>query len=212
MYFDELQTLLISLTNCNITFSDMAEALGRDRSNITYKINKKVQVKDSELLKISEHFNIPLEKLKAPTTNVAKEEFVSIPVYGDVSASCGYGAIIDNESQTAIYPIAAPLLKFLGANEKCSQIIFATGDSMKPEIKHGDALMVDTSKKEIVDGQIYIIRYDSELMCKRLQKLPPNRIKVISDNPKYESYTIETDSTIDFEIIGRVLYYSRVAR
>lgn len=101
----------------------------------------------------------------------------------------------------------------MGANEKDSQIIFATGDSMEPEIKHGDALMVDKSKREIVDGQIYIVRYDNELMCKRLQKLPPKKIKVVSDNAKYESYTIDlTKSEIDFEIIGRVLYYSRIAR
>ena len=208
MNIDELFEHLTKL-NINLSGREISSIWGMDEASFSRKRKAGTEIKYKNIEQLEKKLDISLIKTKPQKENT----YTNIPVYGDVSASCGYGAIVNNENQTAVYPVATQILKYLGVDEKYCDMIFASGDSMEPVITHGDALMLDRSKREVIDGQIYIIRYDNELMCKRLQKLPPKRIKVISDNKKYESYTIDlSEPEIDFEIIGRVMWYSRVAR
>ena len=86
---------------------------------------------------------------------------------------------------------------------------------MYPTIEGGDSLLIDTSKKEVYDGRIYCVRIDGQLYAKRLQKIPPNTIKVISDNEKkYDAFYIDFSKSIDFdfEVIGEIRWWGRVAR
>lgn len=207
-----------------VTREQIGEVFGVSRQRITAMLNKPLpphrlkQLEDAFCMTISdtaeqfgtEDFIKGVNDLK----NDAPAGFKYLPIKGDVSASCGNGVYVYDESQTAVYPVSEFLLKALGASIAETDIIFASGDSMLPEIKDGDALMVDKSKKDIIDGQIYIIRSDGQLLCKRLQKLPPQQIKVVSDNPKYDPYYIDFSKVIDFdfEVVGRVLWYSRIAR
>ena len=145
---------------------------------------------------------------------VGKRDFINIPVYGDVSASLGYGITVYDEKQTATYAISKELARDLGIQKLDSKMIFAQGDSMEPTIIGGDSLLVDTSKKEVYDGKIYCVRIDGQLYAKRLQKIPPNKIRVISDNrDKYEPLSIDLKNLdFDFEIIGEIKWWGRVAK
>lgn len=63
--------------------------------------------------------------------------------------------------------------------------------------------------KMIQDG-IYVIRLKGTLLVKRLQRLPGNILKIISDNHSYEPYSIDlTKEHRDFAIIGRVVWAGR---
>lgn len=145
---------------------------------------------------------------------INNEDCLSIPVRGDVSASMGYGVTIYNEKQTGTYQISSKLANDLGINPQKTEMIFASGDSMLPTIEGGDSLLVDLNRKEIYDGRIYCVRIDGQLYAKRLQKIPPTKIIVISDNQKYQSFEIDFSKQIDFdfEIIGEVRWWGRVAR
>ncbi len=142
------------------------------------------------------------------------EDCLSIPVRGDVYASMGYGVTIYDEKQTGTYQISSKLANDLGINPQKTEMIFASGDSMLPTIEGGDSLLVDLNRKEIYDGRIYCVRIDGQLYAKRLQKIPPTKIIVISDNQKYQSFEIDFSKQIDFdfEIIGEVRWWGRVAR
>lgn len=143
------------------------------------------------------------------------QDCTDLPVRGNISASMGYGLTVYDETQTGTYAISNRLAKDLGINLNKSEIIFAKGDSMEPTIIGGDSLLVDLARKEIHDGSIYCVRIDGELYAKRLQKLPPNKIKIISDNKdKYDAFYIDFNSNIDFdfEIIGEIRWWGRVAR
>ena len=85
---------------------------------------------------------------------------------------------------------------------------------MSPTIEGGDSLLVDRSKTTIYDGKIYCVRIEGQLYAKRLQKIPPNTVRVVSDNDKYRSFEIDLNkiSDFDFQIIGEVLWWGRVAR
>lgn len=204
-----------------ITREKIGEVFGVSRQRITAMLDKPLpphrlkQLEDVFCMSINETVDkFGVDAFSETAKATSQDDFIETPIRGDVSASCGSGVFVYNENQTAVYPISKSLYRTLGASVHQTEIIFATGDSMIPEIKDGDALMVDMSKREVIDGQIYIIRYDGQLMCKRLQKIPPCSVKVVSDNPKYDAYYIvfSEDNQIDFEVIGRVLWYSRIAR
>lgn len=142
------------------------------------------------------------------------DDCLSIPVRGDVTASMGYGVTIYDEKQTGTYQISSKLANDLGINPQKTEMIFASGDSMLPTIEGGDSLLVDLNRKEVYDGRIYCVRIEGQLYAKRLQKIPPTKIIVISDNQKYQSFEIDFSKQIDFdfEIIGEVRWWGRVAK
>ena len=142
------------------------------------------------------------------------DDCLSIPVRGDVTASMGYGVTIYDEKETGTYQISSKLASDLGIMPERTEMIFASGDSMLPTIEGGDSLLVDLNRKEVYDGRIYCVRIEGQLYAKRLQKIPPTKIIVISDNQKYQSFEIDFSKQIDFdfEIIGEVRWWGRVAR
>ena len=85
---------------------------------------------------------------------------------------------------------------------------------MYPTIEGGDCLVVDKSKTDIYDGKIYCVRIQDKLYAKRLQFLPPNKVNVISDNPKYKPFEVDLSKELDYDfaVVGEVKWWSRVAR
>ena len=55
---------------------------------------------------------------------------------------------------------------------------------------------------------------EGQLYAKRLQKIPPNIIRIVSDNDKYRCFEIDLSKTpdFDFEVIGEIRWWGRVAR
>ncbi len=195
-----------------ISYADIAAALDVTRQYAN-------QIKDRELSseqikKLDKYFNTDLTIVNLGDVPVDPNDCVNIPVLGGVSASMGYGVTVYNEVQTAVYPISRKLAVDLGLNIHDSEIIFAQGDSMMPTIDGGDSLLVDHGRKEIYDGKIYCVRIDGQLYAKRLQKIPPDRVLVVSDNPKYRSFEIDLSENrdYDFEVIGEIRWWGRVAR
>lgn len=142
------------------------------------------------------------------------DDCINIAVRGDVSASMGYGVTVYDETKTGTYQISKKLANDLGIFPEKTEMIFASGDSMLPTIEGGDSLLIDLNRKEIYDGRIYCVRIDGQLYAKRLQKIPPSKVIVISDNQKYQSFEIDFSKQIefDFEVIGEVRWWGRVAR
>lgn len=140
---------------------------------------------------------------------------VAINILGNVNASCGYGVTVYSEEKTGTYEISKKLADDLGIDINSADMIFASGDSMLPTIEGGDSLLVDRTRKEIYDGKIYCVRIEGQVYAKRLQKLPPWKIKIISDNDKkYDSIYVDFSKKIDFdfEVIGEIRWWGRVSR
>lgn len=195
-----------------ISYTDISLALEVSRQYAN-------QIKDKELTgeqlkKLSNYFKTDLSDAKYVLQNDSSDDCINIPVLGEVSASMGYGVTVYNEMQTATYSISKKLAKDLGVCNCQTEIIFAQGDSMLPTIEGGDSLLVDHSRKDIYDGKIYCVRIEGQLYAKRLQKIPPNTIVVVSDNTKYRSFEIDLNGNpdYDFEVIGEIRWWGRVAR
>lgn len=185
----------------------LAEILGCSKQYIS-------QVESGRTTLSKKYFDILNTKFELSSGIQNNDDCLSIPVRGDVTASMGYGVTIYDEKQTGIYQISSKLANDLGINPQKTEMIFASGDSMLPTIEGGDSLLVDLNRKEVYDGRIYCVRIEGQLYAKRLQKIPPTKIIVISDNQKYQSFEIDFSKQIDFdfEIIGEVRWWGRVAK
>ncbi len=138
--------------------------------------------------------------------NSDDDDYTSLKVRGEVGISCGYGTFVDNDNITGECVVPTQTLRKFGANRKHTEIVYAQGDSMSPEIKSGDALLVDTSQTDVIDGVVYAFNYDGQPMCKRLRRIG-QEITAISTNPIYEPFSINFST--QFNVIGRVVGFIR---
>lgn len=209
---DEVFNRLQKLINYKPMQKEIAEKTGINQNTLSAKATRNSNWKDSEIQKLNTAYNIDI--YKEISQNFTKEECISIPVRGEVTASMGYGVTVYDESQTGTYDISRRLLQDLGVSKNTSEIIFGTGNSMEPTIQGGDALLIDLSRKEINDGKVYCIRYEGKLLTKRLQKLSRSKVKIISDNKDYEPIILDLDKEnyIDFSVIGEIRWAGRIFR
>ena len=65
------------------------------------------------------------------------------------------------------------------------------GDSMEPWLQDGQPVWIETAA-DIVDGGRYALHWDGAPgeVIKRIERAPGGRLRVISDNPAFSSYTL----------------------
>lgn len=80
------------------------------------------------------------------------------------------------------------------------------GDSMQPTYMPGDRVLVDLSQTSMSSDTVYAISDgQSEPQIKRLQRVPfsdPVEVRIISDNPNLERFTVELER---LTILGRIV-------
>lgn len=134
-------------------------------------------------------------------------EFVLIPRL-DVRLSAGGGReqveIVFVEKQPQAFRADWIRKKHLKPKKLASMT--ADGDSMEDRIQHGDALVVDTSQTDIVDGKVYAIWYDGGERVKRLFRLPGGGLRIQSDNPRHPTIEVAPAATEHVRIIGRIVH------
>lgn len=82
------------------------------------------------------------------------------------------------------------------------------GDSMEPDLYDGEEILVDLSVTQYVGDAIYLVRFESSLMIKQLQRVLGGTLRLVSRNERYESQTVHDRGDllgVDFQVIGRVL-------
>lgn len=82
-------------------------------------------------------------------------------------------------------------------------IVTGFGDSMKGMFNSGDPLVLDKGVNSVDFDAVYFFRVANEGFIKRLQRIPGEGVRVLSENKKYDSWTIKPD--MDFEVFGRVV-------
>jgi len=87
-------------------------------------------------------------------------------------------------------------------------LIDVHGNSMEPELKDRDTVMIDTSRKEILAGSIYAVGIEDTIMVKRIEK-HPGKLVLMSDNKDYEAIYLGKSEMESVRIIGKVVWISR---
>jgi len=143
-----------------------------------------------------------------------EENVLSVPI---IYAGAGAEALIDLSNCEHIY-----LEKSLFLDESIPQnniiSIKIVGDSMEPELKENDILLVElTNNRPFArsDG-MYLIRYGDIIQIKKVQFLGNGEVVLISLNKDYPPVNPLKDYGVEYEILGkpfmklRTEHYSRV--
>lgn len=124
---------------------------------------------------------------------------MQLPLYSS-KVSCGLFGIADDFSDNSLSLDEKYLV-----NKEATFLVRAGGDSMVPEIKQDDILIVDRSV-ELVSGKIATFHFNGNAVCK-IFIIKDNEIILRSFNPKYKDIIItEADS---LELFGVVIGIAR---
>ncbi|HAS1479079.1 TPA: S24 family peptidase, partial [Enterobacter hormaechei] len=88
------------------------------------------------------------------------------------------------------------------------------GDSMQPTIEPCEVVaFVDCGGRALTPG-IYVYTMEAFgrqcVFIKRIEPLAEGALKIISDNPHYQTFTLNSDEQKDIKIHGRVVAYLAV--
>lgn len=101
-------------------------------------------------------------------------------------------------------------LAYRGLKEKNLVVIYADGDSMWPTISHGDVLLLDKSRNEPADNQVFALNSATNgTIVKRLKRDVHGRWALVSDNldkHKYHDQWLDDGDGNEMTIAGRVVW------
>lgn len=136
-------------------------------------------------------------------------EFVFIPRY-NLQAAAGYGASTDGEKPVFSMAFRKYWIdNYLRADPHNLSVISVTGDSMEGVLNQRDVILVNHAECNPGAG-LFVVRMDGDLIVKRVQRLPGNKLEVSSANEAYKPFEVDMNNLPeDFEIIGRVVWFGR---
>jgi hypothetical protein len=110
----------------------------------------------------------------------------------DVRASAGDGLTGESEKVIAAWQLPSEVVRY-HSSAPASELRFITvlGDSMEPTLQPGQRVLVDTGDRVPTPPGIFVVWDGLGLVVKRVQALAhsePMRVRISSDNPKYEGY------------------------
>ena len=121
------------------------------------------------------------------------DDFVLIPGYS-VQVSAGFGSVGNDERiPTRHLAFRKKWLHYKGFKPQDLIALWAKGDSMEPIIGDNSTLIVHTTEKKPVDGNIYIFRLEDQLVVKRVQVNLYGSYLLISDNTNYPAMEIKKE-------------------
>lgn len=206
----------------NMTITELADAVGSDAGNISrLETGKQKSFTEAFLAKIAQALAISVNDLFAehttgytvqknsnPVSVEQKDEGMYRVEILDVSASAGEGCINGSDVvdiiHSIVYSADHALALFGGRPETAIKVINVRGDSMSGTLEPGDLIFVDVTVRQFDGDGIYVFGFDDKIHVKRLQMIP-DRILILSDNPKYREWSIEKSNEHRFYIYGKVL-------
>lgn len=135
-------------------------------------------------------------------------DLVMIPMV-EARLSAGHGSFEVGAASDRSYAFRNDFLTRKG-NPKEMVLMRVSGDSMEPEIRDNDVVLIDRSKRDVTPGRLYAVGFDEAIYLKRIDVLP-GKVFLRSTNPDYPPVELDTrgDCEEQFRVIGRVLWCGR---
>lgn len=136
------------------------------------------------------------------------DEIIMIPMVEAV-LSAGGGSFETNGDSEKGYAFRCDFIRRKG-NPNNMVLMRVSGDSMEPEIKDGDVVLLDQSKTRIVPGKMFAVGFEESIYIKRIDNIP-GKVILKSENPAYPPVELDVrgDLAEQFRVIGRVLWSGR---
>ncbi len=192
--------------------ADLANYLGISRSAIT-QAKKNESIPKKWILELSKEFGLNpawLEKGTGPQKlihiNNSNHLFQKIRKV-KARLSAGGGSYELGSEVEGYYSFRSDWLIKKGNHENMV-LIDIFGNSMEPELKDGDTVLIDMEQREILAGAIYAVGLDDTIMVKRLEKRP-DKLVLVSDNKNYNPIYFHRHEMNSVRIIGKVIWICR---
>lgn len=139
--------------------------------------------------------------------------YAYIPLYNVAAGASNNGRTVHEERAVDVLAFKEDWIRQeVRARPSDLRLIYVEGDSMEPDLRAGDIVMLDHTDTLAKREGIYVIKMDGALLVKSLQRLPGGIVKVISRNQAYEPFTVtvsEVENPNGFAVIGRVVWACR---
>ena len=188
------------------SLASLSRLIGRNGTYLQQFITKGSprRLAEDDRRTLARFFGIPESELGGETSYESRDsmvEFVDVPRL-PLDASAGPGALAIGEDPFDAFRFSARWLREQGFDPKALSAIAVAGDSMEPELRDGDEILVDRTPRPLRDG-IHVVRLGEALHVKRVQAARPGQVTLISANPAYPPIEVELD---DVDVIGRVVW------
>ena len=204
--------------------SDLARALGIQPPSVA-AARKREQVPSGWVEQVAERFGASADWLlfgdsrgatggEAYTPgqgHVCDVDMIYVPLV-EAQLSAGTGSFVTGELSDKRYGFRSD---FLTRKGQISQMVLmrVEGDSMEPEIHHGDVVLIDQSQTQPRPGAMFAIGVEDLVYIKMVDS-KPGKIVLKSLNPAYDPLEIDArgDLADGIRIIGKAIWLGREMR
>ena len=206
MKYIELQSYLIKKLKRRISLAEIANILNMDRSSISLYVKKNKDLKEIHKKQLEEYFDFEINE-NQNIDDYIRDDCVTLERI-HIAPSCGKGTIVIGEAEITPITLGKKLIQNIlkVSNIDTLKVFRASGDSMEPTIYDNDDLLVDISRKDYINGGIFLIEKFGDWFIKRLNRSFDGSLEIISDNKdKYQMQVIDFSGDVEINIIGRVI-------
>ena len=133
------------------------------------------------------------------------DEFLWVPEY-EARAAAGRGVINEEFPEVkAMFPLPRKMIDQMGLDPARLRILQSDGNSMEPDIRNGDHMVIYIGEDTLIDGAIYVLNTDNGTMVKEVQLDPRGGLKLISKNPSYAPLPVSADEREQLSFAGRLV-------
>ncbi len=191
--------------------ANLSKSLRISRSAIT-QAKRKDSIPPKWIAELSRLHNVNpdwLEKGTGPkilSQNIYHEIFLQVPKI-KARLSAGGGSFETEPEIKEFYSFRKDWLSKKGkARDMVLMDIF--GNSMEPELKEGDTVLIDQSQNAVLAGAIYAVGLADTIVVKRLEKRPKELV-LLSENERYPMIRFRDEEMNSVRIIGKVIWICR---
>jgi phage repressor protein C with HTH and peptisase S24 domain len=191
--------------------ANLAKALGISRAAITQaKKNDSIPIKWitelSRLFNVNPDWLVKGNRPKILSQNNYHEIFQQVPKV-KARLSAGGGSFETEPEIEEFYSFRKDWLSKKG-QPKDMVLMDIFGNSMEPELKDGDTVLLDQSQKAVLAGAIYAVGLADTIVVKRLEKRPKELV-LLSENERYPMMRFRDEEMNSVRIIGKVIWVCR---
>lgn len=197
-----------------ISVGKMCGEIGMSRGNMTeLKMGRIATLSPKALNKVADYFKVSVDYLlgntdlrRTPPNIQPLGDIIEMPVLSSVRGGYDGSAIIEYSDEMTSFPKTA----FKGyAPDECS-VLRVKGNSMYPEIKDGDLILVHR-QPSVDSGSLAVIIYNSdEATIKKVRYVQgEDWLELIPINPEYQTKRIEGAELEICNVFGLVISMMR---
>ncbi len=216
--FDGFFERICSVTNVS-SQSDLARTLGVGRAAVSLA-KKKNSVPPRWILDLASMFDVnPLwletgrgdPRSSASGTGRDTDDLYFEQVPKVRARLCAGGGSFETGGQVEEYLSFRSDWIHARGNPANMVIMEVVGNSMEPELKEGDEVLIDQADINVLSGGIYAVGVEDTVMVKRVERLPGTLV-LRSDNTDYSPIHLSGDELDTVRVIGKILWVGREYR